>query len=58
MKNPRTKSVIHDQEVNEKIGDISSSDDKGFPTSTKKRKWLIEISDDSDKLSYTRDMRR
>ena len=32
----------------EKIGDISSSEDEDFPTSTKKRKRPIEISDDSD----------
>ena len=31
-----------------KIGEISSSEDEDFPTSTKKQKRLIEISDDSD----------
>ena len=31
-----------------KMGDISSSEDEDFPTSTKKQKRLIEISDDSD----------
>ena len=31
-----------------KIGDISSSEDEDFPTSTKKRKRHIEIGDDLD----------
>ena len=31
-----------------KIGEISLSEDEDFHTSTKKRKRLIEISDDSD----------
>ena len=34
--------------VTKKIGDIRSSEDEDFPTLTKKRKRLIEISDDSD----------
>ena len=37
---------------------ISSSEDGDFPASTEKRKRLIEISDDSDSLSNTRDTRR
>ena len=41
-----------------KKGDISASEDKDSPTSTKKQKRLIEISDDSDWLSNTRDTRR
>ena len=43
---------VEEGNVNEKstkkIGDISSSEDEDFPPSTKKRKRLIEISDDSD----------
>ena len=41
-----------------KIGEINSSEDEDFPTSTKKQKRPIEISEESDYLSNIRDTRR
>ena len=54
MKNPERKSVFQlkketwTRSQQKKIGDISSSEDEDFPTSTKKRKRRIEIGDDLD----------
>ena len=68
MKNPRRKSDFQlkketrtrSQQKKKKNRSpiISSSEDGDFPASTEKRKQLIEISDDSDSLSNTRDTRR
>ena len=41
-----------------KVGDIISSEDEDFPTSTKKQKRGIRYSDDSGCLSNTRDTQR